>query len=88
MPGEPRFGLDEDLPNIPSDFKWDNMSWKNLGDAVPLIDVAGAFTTNPPGTNPHNINWNSNSADLAYILYQKPVLVGVHAREMLKNLNQ
>ncbi|MBI5916780.1 MAG: hypothetical protein HY842_15495, partial [Bacteroidetes bacterium] len=86
VPGEPRFGLDEELPNIASEFKWDNMSWKNLGDAVSLIDASGAFVTNPPGTNPHNINWNSNSADLAYILYQKPVLVGVHAREMLKNL--
>lgn len=32
-----------------------------------------------------NINWNKNmsSADLAYILYQVPVLVGVHASEML-----
>jgi hypothetical protein len=30
------------------------------------------------------INWNSsNSAELAYILYQAPVLVGVHAAEML-----
>lgn len=88
VPGEPRFGLDEELATNPSDFKWDNMSWKNLGDVVPLIDAGGAFTTNPPGTNPHNINWNSNSADFAYILYQKPVLVGVHAKEMLKNLNQ
>jgi hypothetical protein len=32
-----------------------------------------------------NIHWNKNmsSADLAYILYQVPVLVGVHASEML-----
>ncbi len=88
VPGEPRFGLDEELTTATDGFKWDNMSWKNLGDAVPLIDAAGTIAPNPPGTNPHNINWNSNSADLAYILYQKPVLVGVHSREMLKNLDK
>ncbi len=35
-----------------------------------------------------NIIWyeNMNSAELAYILYQVPVLVGVHASEMLKDV--
>ena len=33
----------------------------------------------------HLLNWteNINSAELAYILFQAPVLVGVHASEML-----
>ena len=33
------------------------------------------------------LTWNAqiNAADLAYILYQAPVLVAVHAREMLGN---
>ena len=33
------------------------------------------------------LTWNAqlNSADLAYILYQSPVLVAVHAREMLRD---
>lgn len=88
VPGEPRFGLDEEFTTNPSEFKWDNMSWKNLGNDVALIDPAAALNPNPPGTNPHGINWNSNSADLAYILYQKPVLVAVHSREMLKNLGK
>lgn len=30
--------------------------------------------------------WNSNAADLAYILYQAPVKVAIHASEMLENL--
>lgn len=36
-----------------------------------------------------NIEWNKNmsSADLAYILYQVPVMVGVHASEMLPKHN-
>ena len=33
------------------------------------------------------LTWNPqlNSADVAYILYQSPVLVAVHAREMLRH---
>ena len=32
------------------------------------------------------IVWGANSADMATILYQKPVMVGVHGRNMLKQL--
>ena len=31
-------------------------------------------------------SWDSHAADMAFILYQKPVLVAIHARDMLKNL--
>ena len=37
-------------------------------------------------TNENSIKWNNNSADLAYILYQKPVMIAIHAREMLKDV--
>ncbi len=87
VPGEPRFGLDEELTTNPSESKWDNLSWHNLGNNVALIDPTATLNPVPPGNNDDNVNWNSNSADLAYILYQKPVLVAVHSREMLKNLN-
>ena len=30
--------------------------------------------------------WGANAADMANILYQEPVMVGIHGREMLKNL--
>ena len=86
VPGEPRFGLDEEMSDDAGGFKWDNLSWENLGSDVALIDPAATLNPEPPGTNPHGIQWNSNAADLAYILYQKPVMVAVHAREMLKNL--
>lgn len=87
VPGEPRFGLDEELTTSVDGFRWDNMSWQNLGNDVALIDPAAVLTPVPPGTDPYGVNWNSHSADLAYILYQKPALVAVHSREMLKNLN-
>jgi hypothetical protein len=49
----------------------------------------GADAEGPARLEQHNedrdIRWdvNTNSADLAYILYQVPVLVAVHASEML-----
>jgi hypothetical protein len=91
-PGEPRFGMDVNQdPENPSPKKWDNMSWDLLGteENVKIINLA-AITPNPPHDPNVNdgldVKWNSNSADMAYILYQKPVLVAIHAKEMLKNL--
>jgi hypothetical protein len=40
-----------------------------------------------PGKPGENINqWGSNSANMAYILYQKPAMIAIHAREMLADL--
>jgi hypothetical protein len=38
--------------------------------------------TDPVDGNPHPV-WGSNSADLASILYQNPVIFARHAAEML-----
>jgi hypothetical protein len=84
--GEPRFGLDEHPPEAPSEVKWDNLSWDNLGTDVKLIDLARPFASQPVGSQTGGVAWGTNAADLAFILYQKPVLVGVHAREMLRDL--
>jgi hypothetical protein len=86
--GEPRFGLDESLPAVAAEEKWDNLSWANLG-AVKRVDLAKPFVVPVAGTrNTAGLDWHSNAADLAAILYQKPVMVGVHGRRMLKNLQQ
>jgi hypothetical protein len=84
--GEPRFGLDEEAAAEPSEEKWDNLAWDGLGADVKVIDVAAPLAADPPGTNPSGAAWGANSADMAFILYQKPVLVAVHARDMLKGL--
>jgi hypothetical protein len=85
--GEPRFGLDEHAVTTSEDpVKWDNLSWENLGVAVALIDLSKPFASQPPGTQDGGATWGSNAGDMAFILYQKPVLVGIHARDMLKNL--
>jgi hypothetical protein len=84
--GEPRFGLDDGLAVVPEPVVWDNLAWQNLGPDVTLIDVAKPFAVEPGGTDHQNVAWGANSADMAFILYQKPVLVAVHAREMLRNI--
>ncbi|HEV8117668.1 MAG TPA: hypothetical protein VGQ32_04040 [Thermoanaerobaculia bacterium] len=84
--GEPRFGLDEEAAAEPSEEKWDNLAWDSLGADVKVIDVAAPLAADPPGTNPSGAAWGANSADMAFILYQKPVLVAVHARDLLKGL--
>jgi len=86
MVGEPRFGLDDGLPEAPEPTVWDNLAWQNLGDGVTRIDVAKPFAIEPGGTDRENVTWGANSADMAFILYQKPVLVAVHAREMLRSV--
>ena len=84
--GEPRFGLDERASPEPTDQKWDNLAWESLGADVQIVDVGAPLAVDPPGDNPSGAAWGANSADMAFILYQKPVLVAVHAREMLKGL--
>jgi hypothetical protein len=85
-PGEPRFGMDATKSSTPSPKKWDNMSWDLLPAATKVINVGGA-APNPSGTNTDNIKWGGNAADMAYILYQKPVLVAIHSMDMLKKLS-
>ena len=84
--GEPRFGMDVDPPTEPGANKWDNLSWTNIdlsGGAA--VDVAKPFASQPSGAD-DGVQWNTNAADMAFILYQEPVMVAVHGRNMLKNL--
>jgi hypothetical protein len=84
--GEPRFGMDVDAPVEPSANRWDNLSWVNIdlggGQAV---DVAKPFLSTPAGAD-GGVQWNAHAADMAFILYQEPVMVAVHGRNMLRNL--
>ncbi|MDH3452388.1 MAG: hypothetical protein OEN20_08205, partial [Gammaproteobacteria bacterium] len=87
-PGEPRFGLDV-VPDgvLPSVTDWNKLAWDHLGDldALHTIDLNNVPPTNIPASNPDRaINWGSNSADMAYILYQDPAMVAFHAGDMLE----
>jgi hypothetical protein len=96
-PGEPRFGLDIDQQ--PQINLWNDLSWENVlpGAASGFIGTNHTFNLIDPHGNASlqekfeqydediKVTWtpNTNAAELAYILYQVPVLVGVHASEML-----
>lgn len=95
-PGQIRFGLDDWTPTDPGDpafptsdpTNWNDLSWEHLVNAESdlqnyQIDVTHAFA---PGTGSENVpqaTWGKNAADMAYILYQNPVLFARHAHEML-----
>jgi hypothetical protein len=87
-PGEPRFGLDildvEESPP-PTPETWNELAWNHLGDldAISLINLDTIPDTNITAGPDSKIEWGLNAADMAYILYQVPVMVAVHADEML-----
>jgi hypothetical protein len=91
LPGEPRFGLDiefdPDADNT-TPITWNDLSW----ESVP----AGAFLSPASQPVPAFFNllaadlkaqWGRHAADMASILFQRPVMIAVHAREMLEKLN-
>jgi hypothetical protein len=92
IPGEPRFGADikyepDDDPSTP--ITWDDLGWDNFADGTSFLS-----TSAPP--LPFFMNklkpaeraqWGTHSADMAFVLYQKPVMIAVHAKEMLEKLS-
>ena len=86
--GEPRFGLDVEEPVEPAPTpSWNDLSWVNVdlaGDK--RIDVKKNLVATSVSVREEGTRWGANAADMAYIFYRKPVMVGIHGREMLKNL--
>jgi hypothetical protein len=99
-PGDPRFGLDLPRNGAaPAIASWNELSWTDVVDGydaaeqlpVGLHEVALVGTgVDPTQQAQHDedaaYRWraDTNAAELAYILYQLPVLMAVHAAEMLK----
>ncbi len=90
LPGEPRFGMDvsftpDDDPATP--ITWNDLAWTFFPDGQGFVD-----TTVPPqsfipaGAGESVSQWGTDSARMAYILYQNPVMIAVHATEMLAGL--
>ncbi len=83
VPGEPRFGMDIKFdPAKPAEFTWNDLSWENF-DELPIPFVSGANKPNRTDTTAKKGTWGRSSADMASILFQRPVMVAVHASEML-----
>ena len=89
--GEPRFGLDvvKEGSEPPTLGTWNDMAWEHIGiNDGSTLDLNDDITLADGGDNPEQVVWgsSSNAADMAYILFQLPVRVGVHASEMLKGI--
>lgn len=84
--GEIRFGLDI-APDEPSDSfpDWNDLHWGRITSSE-RIEI-GSLVESPEleSINDQTIEWSAtmNAAEMAMILYQNPVKVSVHAREML-----
>ncbi|HLL75087.1 MAG TPA: hypothetical protein VK421_07450 [Pyrinomonadaceae bacterium] len=97
-PGEPRFGLDLPKPAPQATINtWNDLAWSDVmvpfGEGASLRVGQRTVTLSPVAAEPaktqydedRRFRWQAatHSAELAYILYQVPVLMAVHAAEML-----
>jgi hypothetical protein len=94
-PGEPRFGFDDSSSQplaVWSDLGWDlalapGEICMTPGRAQPLSVAAGQVPGDRQDQHDEDVAiiWNQDvsAADLAYILFQPPVRIAIHAREML-----
>jgi hypothetical protein len=97
-PGEPRFGLDsaqQPKLNVWNDLSWPDVQPGPPGSHIEIATAPAAFNLiTPSGADQEKdvqfqddkkVAWSRDmsAAELAYILFQAPVLVGVHASEML-----
>jgi hypothetical protein len=83
-PGEPRFGLDI-VPEREL-LTWNDLSWQHFPnpDDLTFLDTTAKVLVADPGTP--ELIWGANAADMASILHQPPVIVAVHAANMLEGL--
>lgn len=98
-PGEPRFGLDIDAAehvHVWNDLGWGNVvPGAAPGDYIEITPATATIELEPlppdeseqqaQAADDAAVKWHKDmdAAELAYILYQVPVLVAVHAAEML-----
>jgi hypothetical protein len=82
VPGEPRFGMDISFNAGSDGLSWDDLAWTNFNPPIKFI-TAGT----KPNITPSDFNkWGTDSANMAFVLFQKPSMVAVHAKEMLESL--
>lgn len=84
--GEIRFGLDEpetEPSGAPTSYQ--ELNWGHVATPSGHIDIDNPDNMTTVSSEP--VKWGLNSANMAYILYQDPVRVAVHAADMIP-LNQ
>jgi hypothetical protein len=90
VPGEPRFGMHiQYTPDLDADGRnksdtWNNLAWTSFDGGEPPFVLRGRQPKlNNPDSETLKHHWGSNAAEMAYILFRTPVMVAVHASEML-----
>lgn len=99
-PGEPRFGFDIGAADPTKIHVWNDLGWDNVqpgaaGSFVTIDKDMTSYEVKPPilpdakaeqYQEDVGIKWDQamNAADVAYVMYQAPVLVAVHGAEMLR----
>jgi hypothetical protein len=83
VPGEPRFGMDLTFDPGSDGLSWDDLAWDRLPPETRFI--RGSVLPNINVTDKNK--WGADSANMAYVLFQKPSMVAVHAKEMLEALS-
>jgi hypothetical protein len=78
-PGEPRFGLDLNTTAVKK--KWSDIAWTDTGVAEhSILNFQKSITV---ASDIQAVWPPQDAAQLAYILYQQPVLVAIHASRLL-----
>jgi hypothetical protein len=95
VPGEPRFGMDiaytptvNATPQTSDDplDTWDNLAWDRFGgpDAPFVSRLPAPVFPRPDHAELDQHPWGASAAQMAYALFQTPVMIAVHAKEMLE----
>ena len=84
VPGEPRFGMDLSFDPGTDGLSWDDLAWDKFGTEIAFIKKDVKPNLGLPVADQNM--WGADSAKMAFILFQKPSMVAVHASEMLENL--
>jgi hypothetical protein len=98
-PGEPRFGLELTRPT-PQPEVFDEVTWDDAtagikpGQFLQAGSLAAVSLAEPPAADDKKVQWQDDStvdtaqasaARWAYLLFRAPVMVAVHADEMLRS---
>jgi hypothetical protein len=83
-PGEIRFGVDAPDGNVGVPATWNDLDQ----DSAPYLNghlnpTDGAVTATDPNINGKQVAWGHNATNMAQILYQNPVMVCIHASELI-----
>jgi hypothetical protein len=95
-PGQISFGLDDldaDKTLSPQPENWDEVTWQHITNdpqsAPPYLKISDTnLNLSSTGSGPRSAQWGAGAADMAYILYQSPVLFARHAATMLTDLTE